>query len=73
VAPGRNACFWFDVRSGGSVIGTHGSYARRGRMQHRRDPDHLLDRDPRGHEHRPAERPRRARSTRGRTASRPRS
>jgi hypothetical protein len=22
-----NACFWFDVRSGGSVIGTHGSYA----------------------------------------------
>ena len=22
-----NACFWFDVRSGASVIGTHGSYA----------------------------------------------
>ena len=22
-----NACFWFEVRSGGSVIGTHGSYA----------------------------------------------
>jgi hypothetical protein len=22
-----NGCFWFDVRSGGSVIGTHGSYA----------------------------------------------
>jgi hypothetical protein len=22
-----DACFWFDVRSGGSVIGTHGSYA----------------------------------------------
>jgi hypothetical protein len=22
-----NACFWFDVRSGGNVIGTHGSYA----------------------------------------------
>jgi hypothetical protein len=24
---GGNACFWFDVRSGVSVIGTHGSYA----------------------------------------------
>jgi hypothetical protein len=22
-----NACFWFEVRSGGAVIGTHGSYA----------------------------------------------
>ncbi len=22
-----NGCFWFDVRSGGTVIGTHGSYA----------------------------------------------
>jgi hypothetical protein len=26
-AQSGNACFWFDVRSGGSVIGTHGSYA----------------------------------------------
>ena len=26
-AQAGNACFWFDVRSGGSVIGTHGSYA----------------------------------------------
>jgi hypothetical protein len=24
---GGSACFWFDVRSGASVIGTHGSYA----------------------------------------------
>ena len=26
-AQAGNACFWFDVRSGGTVIGTHGSYA----------------------------------------------
>lgn len=26
-AQAGNACFWFQVRSGGSVIGTHGSYA----------------------------------------------
>ena len=26
-AQAGNACFWFDVRSGGSLIGTHGSYA----------------------------------------------
>ena len=26
-AQAGNACFWFDVRSGASVIGTHGSYA----------------------------------------------
>jgi hypothetical protein len=26
-AQSGNACFWFDVRAGGSVIGTHGSYA----------------------------------------------
>ena len=26
-AQAGNACFWFEVRSGGSVIGTHGSYA----------------------------------------------
>jgi hypothetical protein len=26
-AQSGNACFWFEVRSGGSVIGTHGSYA----------------------------------------------
>jgi hypothetical protein len=26
-AQSGNACFWLDVRSGGSVIGTHGSYA----------------------------------------------
>src|SRR4029077_10778250 len=29
-AQSGNACFWFDVRSGGSVIGTHGSYASAG-------------------------------------------
>jgi hypothetical protein len=26
-AQAGNVCFWFEVRSGGSVIGTHGSYA----------------------------------------------
>ena len=26
-AQSGNGCFWFEVRSGGSVIGTHGSYA----------------------------------------------
>lgn len=26
-AQSGNACFWFEVRSGGTVIGTHGSYA----------------------------------------------
>jgi hypothetical protein len=26
-AQAGNACFWFEVRSGGTVIGTHGSYA----------------------------------------------
>ena len=52
-AQSGNACFWFDVRSGGSVIGTHGSYARRNGLQHRHHADDVLDRAPRGVEHRP--------------------
>ena len=43
-AQAGNACFWFEVRSGGSVIGTHGSYASAAGLQHRDDADDHLDR-----------------------------
>ena len=46
--PAGNACFWFEVRSGGSADRHPRQLCRGCRVQHRDDPDDVLDRDPRG-------------------------
>ena len=60
-AQAGNACFWFEVRSGGSVIGTHGSYASAAGCSTGTTQTTISTAIAGGHEHRPGQRSRRAR------------
>ena len=84
-AQAGNACFWFEVRSGGSVIGTHGSYASppgcstgttqttsRPRSRRSRAPTGLTGSSCASTPGRPATRPRSSTSTSRRSRARPR-